>query len=158
MTGMRMAPEVRKEIERRLLDGAPVTRIAKDMGIWADNVRAIRDDIGVPSHRSGNRTPARSEPVRWDDTDIEDGDPRTVNPQRIPVGQWCIDRPNQARWVEMVNSAGDIELVYLRDAMCTVLGLRLGATSPEIEAALKAEHRLADDLAALYIKARGYGR
>ncbi len=157
MTGTPMTPELRAEVVRRLADRTPAYRVAKDLQIGVERVRNVRDEERIPRCRPGQAIQARSEPVRWDDLDNEDGDPTQVRPHRIPVGQWCVERPNQARWLEMCDKASDVEAVVLRDAMCRVLGLKLSATTPEIYGALAAERRYADDLAAAYIQARGRG-
>lgn len=153
----KLHPTVRAEIGRRLNDGASVYRVSKDLELHIAVVRAVRDDLGIPAGQQGNHRLAVPEPVRWDDTDEEDGDPKDAEPRRYPVGQWCVERPNQAKWLEMCDKASDVESVVLRDAMCRVLGLRLSATTPEIYAALASERRFADELAALYIQVRGRG-
>lgn len=158
MTGSRMARETRDEIVRRLNDGAPVYRIAQDMNVWVDSVRAIRNEHGIPARRAGSNLPAKSKPVLVVDPDEDDGDPKTATPLRIPVGQWCIERPNQAQWRALIDAATGVELVALRLAMCWVLDLPLGASDEQIGITLTNERRTAEDLAGLYMKARGYGR
>ena len=158
MTAPKMDPEVREEIIRRLLDGAPVSRIAQNMRLDPGKVRAIRNEQRIPARRPGGDLPAQSKPVRWDDTDEQDGDPVEARPHRIPVGLWCIERPNQAQWMALVKAAHGVEREALRLAMTWVLGLSLNATDDEIATALVAERRTAEDLAGLYVKARGYGR
>lgn len=158
MPGVRMNQATRDEVARRLRNGDPVYRVAKDMNLWADSVRALRNELGIPPRRAGGSTPAKSKPVVVIETDEEDGDPASANPQRIPVGQWCIERPNQAQWLALVDAANGIELVALRLAMCWVLDLPLGASDVRIGKALTEERRTAEELAGLYIKARGYSR
>lgn len=150
-------PRVRAEIGRRLNNGDSVYRVSKDLDLHIGIVRAARDDLGLPAGMQGNHRLATPGPVRWDDTDEVDGDPLEAEPHRIPVGQWCVERPNQAKWLEMCDKASDVESVVLRDAMCRVLGLKLSATTPEIYAALAGERRFAEDLAAAYIQVRGRG-
>lgn len=158
MTASKLDPEIRAEIVRRLTAGDPVSRIAQEMHVGPWRVRAIRDEQRITPLRTGKSTLARPEPVRWDDLDEEDGDPRTANPQRIPVGLWCIERPNQRQWEALLDAAGPVELEALRLAMTWVLGLSLNATEYAIGRALTRERRAAEELAGLYLKARGYGR
>lgn len=153
-----MDPATRKEVIRRLTDGAAVARVAKDLHVGTDSVRAIRDDLGIKPLRNGWRRQPEPAPVPPVEPDEVDGDPVQATPHRIPAGLWCVERPNQRQWLAMVAAANGVEAVALRHAMCRVLGLPLGAADVDIEAALTAEHRLADELAAAYIEVRGRGR
>ncbi len=156
MTRLVTAAE-RAEVGRRLASGAAAYRVAQEMQMPATTVRRIRDELRIPALVPGTDRLAKPEAVRWDDPPEVDGDPTEANPHRYPVGHWCVERPHQARWLEMCDKASPVESVVLRDAMCRVLGLKLAATTPEIYAALAAERRYADDLARLYIQVRGRG-
>lgn len=153
MTAPKMSPQTRAEIVRQLNDGIPVYRVAREVGVWVDSVRAIRDEEGVPKLRGGNQRLARPEPVRFDDPEEVDGAPAQADPHRIPVGLWCAERPNQARWMELVTTAEGVGLQALRVAMTWVLGLPHTATDDQIGEALTAERRTADELASLYLAA-----
>lgn len=146
------------EVSRRLVDGAAVSRISRDMALPITVVRRVRDDLRIPARRPGNDQVARPEPVRWGDTDEVDGDPADANPHRIPVGVWCMERPRCREWQALVDAAGDIERVTLRHCMAAVHGLPLGTSDESLEHAVRADRRLAEELAGLYLKARGYGR
>lgn len=157
-TAPRLDPKVRAEIVRRLLDDEPAYRVAKEVGVWPNTVRAIRDEQKIPPKRAGSNLPSKPKPVIVDDPAEVDGDPKTATPRRIPPGQWCIERPNQAQWMAMLAAASRVERTALRIVMCWVLDLPATATDIQLEDALRAERRTAEELAGLYIKARGYGR
>ena len=153
-----MTKETRQEIARRLNDGEPVTNIAKEMRIWSDSVRAIRDDLGIPARKGGHGRGAKPVSIPAHvivDPDEVDGDPKLSNPLRIPVGQWCTERPNQARWMALADAAHGVEREALRVAMAGVLGLSWNATDHAIGVALTTERRTAEELAGLYLAARG---
>jgi hypothetical protein len=152
----KLHPRVRAEIARRLNDGASVYRVSKDLALHISIVRGVRDDLGIPAGQQGNHRLAAPEPVRWDDTDDVDGNPQQASPLRIPPGMWCMERPNQAAWLALVKAAATkVETEALRLAMARVLGLPLTATDGLIEDTLRAESRTAEELAGLYLAARG---
>jgi hypothetical protein len=65
------------------------------------------------------------------------------------------ERPNQLRWRSMVDAADQLERAKLLTSMCWVLGLPPTASDIEIFGTLVAERRTAEELAGLYIEARG---
>jgi hypothetical protein len=142
--------------------GKPAYQIAAEVHRSPGLVAKVRDKHGIPPLRVGNPTGThkpKPEPVDVvGEVETINGHPTMARPRRIPPGMWCIERPNQAQWLALVDAASKVELVALRLAMTWVLGLPLNATDLQIEEALIAEHRTAEELAGLYIQARGYGR
>ena len=134
-------------IAAALRAGNSVRRVAEEMHRHQNAVLEVRDRLGIPPSRGGS-------PVLAPVTDERPA----PQPHIIAPGLWCIERPNQAQWRALVDAASEVELIALRMAMTWVLDLPLNATDLQIEEALIAEHRTAEDLAGLYIKARGYGR
>lgn len=75
----------------------------------------------------------------------------------IPSEGWdyTAARPRQREWLALLAAASPFELVNLRHAVCRVLRIPLGSSDWSIETAVIADRRLADDLAGLYLTARG---
>lgn len=72
-----------------------------------------------------------------------------------PVGyDLHAEKPHQQQWLAMLAAASRYEVVNLRHAICRVLGLPLSASDVTIDDAVRADRRLAEDLAGQYMAAR----
>lgn len=129
--GPKLTDEERDHIRRLLRAGHSVQQVCRQVGRSHQPVRAIRDEL-----------------------DTEEPLPR-VPPWTPPPGYDLYgERPMQQRWLALLAAAGPVELVELRQAVCRVLELRLGASDDEIVQAAMADRRTAEELATLYLYAR----
>jgi hypothetical protein len=120
--------------------GHPVIRIARDVHRSPNTVNQVRERLGI-------------EPPQADAVPVL----RASRPRVIPAGLWCAPRPNQTLWLERVAAADSAEALRLRGCMTRVLGVARAATDLQIEAALVAERRTAEELAGLYLIAAARG-
>lgn len=120
---------------------------------WSQwSVRKVRDEHCIPSLLPG-RHPLPT-PV------VEDGDESqgsgSATPWIPPKGyDMYMPRPDQAGWKAMCAAATPDERFRLQVVMCTVLGVPSTVSADSLAAALMAEHRTAEELAGLYLLARG---
>jgi hypothetical protein len=152
-----MTEAEREQIAALLKSGLPAHRVGLMTGRGWQTVARIRDGVEVPRIGSGlgrGRPPTRSRNLVEDDD--ETAGSGAGNPWIPPDGyDPFAERHNQRAWLAMLEAATDEEYRRLRAVVCVVLGLSTLATDSSMVRALIADRRPADELAGLYIAARG---
>lgn len=150
-----LTEEQRQEVVRLLRAGHSAVEVHRRTGRSPWAVRRIRDAYEIPPVAAG-RTPAR---VSGGDDDGEQLQrPSRAKPWIPPRGyDPFAERHNQRQWLAMLEAATDEEYRRLRAVVCQVLELSTFATDATMARALIADRRPADELAGLYIAARGSG-
>jgi hypothetical protein len=144
-----------REILHLLRTGHTARQTADTVGrsTWA--VRRVQDDHciepGKPGSTGAPSTRFVADPLEPEEDGIGLADPW------IPADGWDMhaERPSQRQWLAMVAAAGPAELAELRHAVCRVLRLPDTATGQQLELTVMRDRRSADELAGLYMLARG---
>ncbi|GAA0738568.1 helix-turn-helix domain-containing protein [Dactylosporangium roseum] len=155
MSRQPLTDEDRREILRLLRAGHPVSYVARSAARSDRTVRALRDANGIPVSGAGRpRIAERDSPYLAPEPPEGEG-LGSGDPWMPPPGyDLYAARPMQQRWKALLAAARPVEVVELRQAVCRVLGLRLGAPDDEIIAAVQVDRRTAEELATRYLEAR----
>lgn len=134
-----------------LRGGQAVYRVAATVRRSPGAVAKVRDKYGITPLRVSARPDVM--PARPTVDEAEYDACRVAEPWIAPEGIAYIERPHGAAWAERVAVASPLELRGCMQAMRAVLGLEEAATGSDMEKALVAERRPAEDLARLYLAA-----
>lgn len=147
--------EEEQEILRLLQAGFTNRRICELVGRSHHVVRRVRAENGIAPGPVGRRANSQVKVIEEPPEEPEESGTGEVRPWIPPPGyDMYAERRLQGQWLAMCAAAHGVELVNLRHAVCRVLGLKPGATDLQLEAAVVADRRLAEDLAGRYLTAR----
>lgn len=143
----------RAEAARLLRTGAPIGAVAAALHRSPVLIREVRDTYQIPALSAGwVGSRMRFDPHAGDD---ETEGSSSATPWIAPEGIAWVERPNGRQWRALLDAASGVERVALRHCVCQVLGIPLGASDVELDRAVVADRRLAEDLAGEYLAARG---
>lgn len=139
------------EILRLLRAGHHAYLVAPMTGYSYRTVRDLRDAHEIPTQGAGSRL-ARPD-RQYNDAPEEEGTGRGAGDPWIPPPGYDMsaDRPHQRLWLARCAGAGPRRATRLRAVVCRVLGVPVYASDRQLEDAVIADRRTAEQLATAYL-------